>query len=122
MLWDAMYKGDGGKKTGSLVWNLVSSAFFGNRRRRAKTTSAEEEKARDEAEAWAALGPLNDQRKKWSVYGLKGGLGVLTDKMEYEARKAGVRIVTGCEVGDLRVDGQGKVSVSSGIDIFAGFG
>jgi hypothetical protein len=41
-------------------------------------------------------------RKKRSVYGLKSGLGLSTDKMEHEMRKAGVTFVRRCEVGDVR--------------------
>jgi oxygen-dependent protoporphyrinogen oxidase len=107
ILWDAMFSGN--KKTGSLVWNLVSSGLFG---KRIQKTAEEERKAVEEAAAWASLGPLDAERKKWSVYGLKSGLGVLTDKMEHEARMGGVTFVRECEVGDVRVDEQGKVKVS----------
>lgn len=108
VLWDAMFAG---KRSGSLVWNLVKSGLFGGGKGK---TPVEEEKAGEEREAWASLGALDAERKSWSVYGLRGGLGILTQKMQDAARAAGVEIRAGCAVSDVRLADGGKVTVSLG--------
>lgn len=114
MLWDAMYPSSTStttvKKTASLVWNLLSSSLFG--KKTVEKTPEQERKAAEEAEAWAQLGELDVERKKWSVYGLKGGLGVLTDKMQGEIVKMDVDVVTKCVVNDIKVESDGKIKVS----------
>ena len=117
VLWDAMFgRAKAGGGTGSLVWNLVSSGLFAGRRAK---TDAEEERAREERDAWASLGALDAERKKWSVYGLKGGLGILTERIQVAAREAGVTIKTGCDVGRVRHTETGKVTVSQGVAFHA---
>lgn len=114
MLWDAMYPSSTStttvKKTASLVWNLLSSSLFG--KKTVEKTPLQERKAAEEAEAWAQLGELDVERKKWSVYGLKGGLGVLTDKMQREIANLNVDVVTNCVVNDMKVQSDGKIKVS----------
>jgi hypothetical protein len=118
MLWDAMYPSSTSttavKKTASLVWNLLSSSLFG---KKVEKTPLQERKAAEEAEAWAQLGELDGERKKWSVYGLKGGLGVLTDKMQAEIAKMNVDVVANCVVNDIKVADDGKIKVSVGFCI-----
>lgn len=52
-------------------------------------TKTREEKQR-EKEEWEKLGRLGKEREGWSLYGLKGGLGSLTSKLESAARSNGV--------------------------------
>jgi oxygen-dependent protoporphyrinogen oxidase len=114
MLWDAMYPSSTStttvKKTASLVFNLLSSSLFG--KKTVEKTPQQERKVAEEAEAWGQLGELDVERKKWSVYGLKGGLGVLTDKMQREIAKLNVDVVTNCVVNDMKVQSDGKIKVS----------
>ncbi|KAJ9110283.1 hypothetical protein QFC19_001686 [Naganishia cerealis] len=112
MLWDAMYPSSANassiKKTGSLVWNLLSSSLFG---RKIPKTPEQEQRAKEEASAWHELGDLNNERKKWSVYGLQGGLGILTDKIREAVEESKVEVATNCVVENIRVGSQGVVEV-----------
>lgn len=61
-----------------------------------------EEKAKEQA-AWDELeGGLGQKRTAWSLYGLKGGLGALTDRLKQEIRKANVDIRLNTSVQELR--------------------
>ena len=64
-----------------------------------------------EEEAWGELGVLGEERKEWSVYGLKGGLGTLVDVLERKLEERGVEIRRGESVEGLKRDGEG-VNVS----------
>lgn len=114
MLWDAMYPSSTStaavKRTASLVWNLLSSSLLG--KKPVEKTPLQERKAAEEAEAWAQLGELDVERKKWSVYGLKGGLGVLTDRLQGEIAKMNVDVFPNCVVNDAQVASDGKIKVS----------
>lgn len=98
-LWDAE------QKAGSIVLGMM----------RGVSSATAKEK---EAAEWSRLsGNLAVERKKWSLYGLKGGLGALTDRMTSEVRRAGVDIRTG--VGASLIDSAGgavKVSLHAHID------
>jgi oxygen-dependent protoporphyrinogen oxidase len=112
ILWDTMYPSSTSassiKRTGSLVWNLLSSSLFGGK---TLQTTEQQRKAIEEANAWRELGELDGERKKWSVYGLKGGLGVLTDRMREEVEHSKVEVVTNCVVDDIKVGSEGLVQV-----------
>jgi oxygen-dependent protoporphyrinogen oxidase len=47
-----------------------------------------------EARAWAQLGPLGDERKGWSMYGLRGGIEGLTQALEVGAARHGAVVRT----------------------------
>lgn len=64
------------------------------------------EKVAEEA-AWKSLGPLDEQRKTWSVYGIKGGLEALTQKLESESRRLGVDIKVNQIVEKIEPDAGG---------------
>lgn len=112
ILWDSMYPPSTSaasiKKTGSLVWNMLSSSLFG---RKIPKTTEQQRRAIEEADAWRELGSMNEERKKWSVYGLKGGLGVLTDRMREQVEHSKVEVATDCVVDDIKVGPEGLVQV-----------
>ncbi|KAJ9098221.1 hypothetical protein QFC21_004550 [Naganishia friedmannii] len=115
VLWDAMYGTSGGvtggvKRSGSLVWNLLVGSFFPGKK--APQTTEQRRVAAEEAAAWRELGELDEERKKWSVYGLKGGLGVLTDRMRAKVERSLVDVRTGCVVENIRVDERGMVQLT----------
>ncbi|KAJ9117555.1 hypothetical protein QFC22_004405 [Naganishia vaughanmartiniae] len=113
ILWDSMYPSSTSassiKRTGSLVWNLLSSSLFGGKK--APQTTEQQRRGKEEADAWRKLGQMDGERKKWSVYGLKGGLGVLTDRMREEVERSKVQVKTDCVVDDIKVDSQGLVQL-----------
>lgn len=87
-LWDAE------QQAGSIVMGMM----------RGVSSAAAREK---EAAEWARVGgTLAEDRKKWSLYGLKGGLGALTSRMAKEVRQAGVEIRTG--VGASLIEPEGN--------------
>lgn len=73
MLWDAE------SKRGSVVMGML----------RGYKTSAE--KAAEQKD-WEALGALGKEREKWSLYGLRGGLGVITHGLLERIRNRGVEL------------------------------
>ncbi|ODN77496.1 protoporphyrinogen oxidase [Cryptococcus amylolentus CBS 6039] len=48
-----------------------------------------------EADDWAELGELGKRREEWSLYGIKGGLGAITEKLLERVTQRGVRVVNG---------------------------
>lgn len=75
-MWDAE------SKHGSLILGMM------------RGTKGKEEVKREKAE-WAGLGELGKKREKWSLYGLQGGLGSLTKRLEREIRARGVDVRLG---------------------------
>ncbi len=89
LLWDAE------KLRGSIVMGML----------RGVKNKAEKEKEKAE---WDDLeGGLGKRREGWSLYGLKGGIGALTDRLSEMARQEGVEIRMESDVQGLRksVDG-----------------
>lgn len=54
-------------------------------------TKSAEQKEVENAE-WAELGDLGKEREKWSLYGIQGGLGSLSDKLEQEVKRSKVDV------------------------------
>ena len=96
MLWDAE------SKRGSVVMGML----------RGYKSAAEKT---DEAEEWAKLGALGKEREKWSLYGLRGGIGVITNTLHDRIRASGVDIRSEQQVTDVHPVGHGvKIETSSG--------
>ena len=86
-LWDAE------QRYGSVVLGML----LGTR------SSAERD---EEDRAWSELGEMGVERKAWSVYGLRGGLSTLTDRLHEAVTKQGVDIRLDSPVTHMRKDGQ----------------
>jgi oxygen-dependent protoporphyrinogen oxidase len=96
ILWDA-----------ESTWGSVLLGMIGG-------TKTAAEKA-DENKDWQAVGPLGEERKKWSLYGIRDGLGVITDGLYSRIRDQGV---------DVRFD-QNITSIkptATGVDIVTSAG
>ncbi len=90
-LWDSV------AQRGSILRGLL----FGT-----KPSSWGEKSKREEAAAWKELGVLDEERKDWSVYGFRGGIGTLVGALEKELVRRGVEIRRDEEVlGLKRVEG-----------------
>ncbi|WRT70011.1 protoporphyrinogen oxidase [Kwoniella shivajii] len=92
-LWDSE------QKFGSVVLGMLRG---GTKTRREK----EEEK-----NEWLELGELGGKREKWSLYGIKGGLGSLTNSLHQEIINNGVEIRT--EESIERIDPSASAASSS---------
>ena len=87
---------------GSVIMGLLRAKYSS----KAKIEKEEEEKR------WAGLGELGKERESWAMYGLRGGLGSLTKRLEREIRERGVDIKLGEMVEGLRPTEEG-VNVSA---------
>jgi len=85
------------------------SVLLGMMRRGWKSEVREEK--REVKEEWRAMGELGKRREGWSMYGLKGGLQSLSDRLGEAVRHSGVDIRLGEKVTGLAVD-EGRVTVS----------
>lgn len=95
ILWDAE------KKYGSIVTGML------------RGVRSKAEIKRDEDEFARLDGNLDDERKQWSLYGLKGGLGTLTNRLEEEIRSMGVNVRLQTEAANMQVDGENvKLGIS----------
>jgi oxygen-dependent protoporphyrinogen oxidase len=73
ILWDAEGK-----------WGSVVLGMLGG-------TKSKAEKA-DEAKDWEGLGAMGKEREKWSLYGLRGGIGVITNGLYDRIKERGVDV------------------------------
>lgn len=67
------------KNHGSVLWGLWKT-------RHDPTKQKEKE---EDMKRWAELGELGKKREGWAMYGLRGGLGRLTDRLAEEVKKEG---------------------------------
>ena len=58
-------------------------------------------KSEEETAQWAALGPLDKERQGWSLYGLRGGLGALIERLGTAIRDRGVQVRTNTSVTEV---------------------
>lgn len=66
----------------------------------------------DEKADWQTLGQLGEERKKWSLYGIRGGLGVITDALYSRIRDRGVDIRTEQEITSINPTPKGAEIVT----------
>ena len=85
------------KEYGSVIVGMI----------RAKYSDKAKTETREEAERWAPLGELGQARENWAMYGIKGGLGSLTAKLEKEIRERGVDVRLGEVVESLQAGPKG---------------
>lgn len=73
------------------------------------------EKAEEEEE-WANLGALGKEREKWSLYGLRGGIGVITNTLHDRLRSRGVDIRADQRISSIRPSETGvEIDTASGV-------
>jgi oxygen-dependent protoporphyrinogen oxidase len=94
ILWDAESK-----------WGSVLLGMIGG-------TKTAAEKA-DEQKDWQALGPLGEERKKWSLYGLRDGLGVITDALYKRIQDRGVDVRFNQEISSIKPTKTGAEVITS---------
>jgi len=97
MVLGAAYEGE--RRTGSMLWGLILRVFSRSHRQKLKA----------EKEEWAQLGQLGKEREKWSMYGLRGGIGSLTDRLAEEIKARGVEIMLGTTVVSLEPSDKGVI-------------
>ena len=86
------------RSTFPVLWNAVQSRgslLLGMLLPQKGKTESELAIIQSEKQIWEALGDMNEQRKTWSVYGIKGGIETLTKTLVEEIREAGVDIRLG---------------------------
>lgn len=59
-------------------WETEYGSVIGGLMRNGRSAKAKREKKREEGR-WARLGEIGKEREAWAMYGLRGGLGTLTD-------------------------------------------
>ena len=68
---------------------------------RYRFSAAAKKEKQEDAARWKRLGPLDDKRRDWAMYGLKGGLSTLTDRLAADLRTKGVSMRLGEHVKEL---------------------
>lgn len=91
-LWEAE------KKYGSVVIGMLLGTKTGA------------EKAEEKRE-WAELGELGKEREKWSLYGIKGGLGTMTDKLLESISCRGVEIILGEPIRKIELSSNQVITI-----------
>ncbi|ORY31609.1 hypothetical protein BCR39DRAFT_493622 [Naematelia encephala] len=99
---------DGEREYGS----VIVGAF-----RKSRTTKARKAKE-DDMKEWNELGLLGKMRESWSMYGLRGGMGTLTNKLENEIRRRGVEIRSGEAVSSIKPNPGNDVEIKTTSDTF----
>jgi oxygen-dependent protoporphyrinogen oxidase len=89
------------KEYGSVIMGLL----------RAKHSAKAKAEKKEEEDRWAVLGELGKERERWAMYGIRGGLGSLTARLEREIKGRGVDVKLGEIVESLQPNKEG-VSVS----------
>ncbi len=84
------------------------SVLLGMLRRRWKPELREEKQ--EVKQEWEEMGELGKKRERWSMYGLKGGLQTLTERLGEVVRGRGVNVRLGEKVTGLAVE-SGSVKV-----------
>lgn len=85
------------KEYGSVIVGMI----------RAKYSEKAKIEKEEETQRWAPLGQLGKDREDWAMYGLKGGLGSLTGRLEKEIRARGVDVRLGEKVEGLEPGTEG---------------
>lgn len=93
------------RSTFPVLWNAVQargSLLLGMLLPRKAKTASELAVVQSENQVWEALGDMNQQRKTWSVYGIKGGIETLTQTLVKEIRDAGVDLRLGQKLASIQ--------------------
>lgn len=73
-------------------------------------TKTAAEKAEEKRE-WEELGEVGKEREKWSLYGIKGGLGTMTDKLLDRISSRGVEIILGEPVRKIELSSNQEIAI-----------
>jgi protoporphyrinogen oxidase len=93
------------RSTFPAMWNAVrsrGSLLLGLLLPRKTLSADERDAASTETQAWEAIGELNEQRKTWSVYGIKGGIETVTQKLVKEIKSMGVDLRSNQAIEQIR--------------------
>ena len=94
VLWDAESK-----------WGSVVLGMFGG-------TKSKAEKAAEQKD-WDELGALGKEREKWSLYGLRGGIGVITNGLYDRIRQRGVDVRLNQQISKIEPTSSGTMITTS---------
>lgn len=70
-------------------WETEYGSVISGLMRNGRSEKAKKDRAED-AERWAGLGALGKEREGWAMYGLRGGLGTLTNGLTEAIQARGV--------------------------------
>ncbi|OWZ75453.1 protoporphyrinogen oxidase [Cryptococcus neoformans Tu401-1] len=81
-------------------------------------TKTASEKAEEKRE-WEELGEVGKEREKWSLYGIKGGLSTMTDRLMDSISSRGVEIILGEPVRKIELSSNQEIAIHTHSHFFS---